>query len=451
MADPGQLNRGGPPHNKRKRKDLTSDQRKQIISELIDNAEKKDGEYRLKRGALAQVAKIFDTHATTISRIWETAKNNRNDPNVRAFRATPKKKGRCGKWRKWDREEVRQRIKDAPTHLRRSLRKLATATGIPKSTLHNMKEKEDDVIRPHSNAIKPTLTETNKLTRLLYCSEHIIPGEDSWVYDDYYNSVHVDEKWFFLTMDDLLMYLAVGEDPPERHTKSKRFILKVMFLAAVARPRFDNNGNCIFDGKIGLWPFVEEVVAQRTSVNRVAGTIEKKPITVTKEVYLDALVDKVAPAIKAKWPDRRQKDIDVQHDNAPVHFKDDEEAWAAVARAGRWNIRIAEQGPNSPDTNVCDLGFFRALQSSQFDHGFATDIDGLIDQVKRAWDEFPPEKIDDNFLTLQCCLDEILKCGGGNNYKIPHMGKEKLRREGRLPTRIEASDEAVEAFMDYGF
>jgi hypothetical protein len=40
-----------------------------------------------------------------------------------------------------------------------------------------------------------------------------------------------------------------------------------MFLCALARPRFDDNGNCTFDGKIGMWPFVEKVEAQRRSDN----------------------------------------------------------------------------------------------------------------------------------------------------------------------------------------
>jgi len=29
-----------------------------------------------------------------------------------------------------------------------------------------------------------------------------------------------------------------------------------MFLAVVAQPRFDQNGNCIFDGKLGVFPFI---------------------------------------------------------------------------------------------------------------------------------------------------------------------------------------------------
>lgn len=32
-----------------------------------------------------------------------------------------------------------------------------------------------------------------------------------------------------------------------------------MFLSAVSRPRFDEEGNCAFDGKIGVWTFIRKV------------------------------------------------------------------------------------------------------------------------------------------------------------------------------------------------
>jgi hypothetical protein len=101
------------------------------------------------------------------------------------------------------------------------------------------------------------------------------------------------------------------------------------------------------------------------------------------------------------------------------------------------------QPAQSPDTNLLDLSFFRALQSAQWDHGFATEIDGLIAQVVRAYDEFPTRKINFGFLTLQSCLDEILCSNGGNTYSIPHMGKEKLLRAGTLPLRVRASPQAM--------
>ena len=59
------------PPNNRKKKDLTSDQRKQIISELLLSAEMVGNEIKLTRGALAATAKNFDRDLTTISRIWK--------------------------------------------------------------------------------------------------------------------------------------------------------------------------------------------------------------------------------------------------------------------------------------------------------------------------------------------------------------------------------------------
>jgi hypothetical protein len=32
-----------------------------------------------------------------------------------------------------------------------------------------------------------------------------------------------------------------------------------MFLSALGRPLYDEQGNCIWDGKIGHWPFVTKV------------------------------------------------------------------------------------------------------------------------------------------------------------------------------------------------
>ena len=47
--------------------------------------------------------------------------------------------------------------------------------------------------------------------------------------------------------------------------KSKRFIGKVMFLAAIDRPRKDAVSSVWFDGKLVIWPFVERTVAQGNS------------------------------------------------------------------------------------------------------------------------------------------------------------------------------------------
>jgi hypothetical protein len=218
-----------------------------------------------------------------------------------------------------------------------------------------------------------------------------------------------------------------------------------MFLCALARPRFDDNGNCTFDGKIGMWPFVEEVEAQRRSENRPRGTIIMRVVSCDKNRYREYLIQKVLPAIRMKWPDRDRR-ILIQQDGASAHIHDNDAEFNLHARQGRWEIRLETQPPKSPDTNVLDLSFFRALQSAQWGLGSETTIEGLIRQTMRAFREFEPRKIDYAFLTLQCCLDDILVKLGGNNYKIRHMGKERRLREGRLDTRIDVTEDARRTF-----
>ncbi|TBU02476.1 hypothetical protein CWI39_1148p0010, partial [Hamiltosporidium magnivora] len=46
------------------------------------------------------------------------------------------------------------------------------------------------------------------------------------------------------------------------------------------------------------------------------------------------------------------------------------------------------------------------------------------------------------FTTLQACMESIMLADGGNGYKIPHLSKGKLRREGRLLEKYVCSKES---------
>jgi hypothetical protein len=50
--------------------------------------------------------------------------------------------------------------------------------------------------------------------------------------------------------------------------------------------------------------------------------------------------------------------------------------------------------------------------------------------------EYSPHKANKIFVTLQTVLREVMKIKGCNKYKIPHMQKERLEREERLPLQI---------------
>ena len=93
--------------------------------------------------------------------------------------------------------------------------------------------------------------------------------------------------------------------PPHLTCPSKLFITKVMFLAAVARPRYDYGRNRGFDGKIGIFPSTRLREAKRTTKNQVKGDLIMEPLSVDKTVYYDTLVDDVLPAIKRTWPGKQ--------------------------------------------------------------------------------------------------------------------------------------------------
>ncbi|XP_074314922.1 uncharacterized protein LOC141651095 [Silene latifolia] len=222
-----------------------------------------------------------------------------------------------------------------------------------------------------------------------------------------------------------------------------------MFMCAVARPRYGSNGEVLFDGKIGIWPFIVEVPAKRNSRNRVAGTMETKCIeSINKQVVKDMILKIVIPAIKAKWPEGENKHIIIQQDNARPHIKNSDPDFRAEANKDGWNIELSCQPPNSPDLNVLDLGFFRAIQSLQ-QRKNAYKLDKLVVEVNNAFEKLEVIKLNYVFITLQACMIEVLKRKGGNDYPLPHMHKSKLAAAGLLPDYLTADLNLVQECITY--
>ena len=143
----------------------------------------------------------------------------------------------------------------------------------------------------------------------------------------------------------------------------------------------------MFDGKIGCFPLVTFEQAIRGSHNRLRGAPVIKPIqSITREVIRDFMINKVLPAIRAKWPrEDVNKPIFIQQDNAPSHLKVDDPQFCEVAKQDGFDIRLICQPPNSPDFNILDLGFFRAIQAIQYKKDAKT-MQDLIPTVEEVND-----------------------------------------------------------------
>jgi hypothetical protein len=289
--------------------------------------------------------------------------------------------------------------------------------------------------------VKPFLTDKNMSDRVDYALSHVLP---SGLFLDMYDTVHIDEKWFYMTKVKNSYYLLKDEEEPHRTCKSKRYIDKVMFMAAVARPGWDERTMTWFDGKIGIWPFVYEEPARCSSKNRPAGSmVLKSTVKIDEGVHRAMMIDNVIPAILSKWPCRRGEHIYVQQDNAPAHTKAVDAEVAELAAVHNVNLEMKRQPSNSPDFNVLDLGFFNAIQTLQ--HQYApTSIRELVDAVENAFYHQPRETLDNVFLSLQQAMVGAMSVGGNNSYKLRHMGKEGLRRAGMLPVSIRCDEDVLE-------
>ncbi|GMF26776.1 unnamed protein product [Phytophthora fragariaefolia] len=269
--------------------------------------------------------------------------------------------------------------------------------------------------------------------------------ENNLFFEPMHDVVHVDEKWFYEDEDKHTYYVVGDEEVPQRHRRSKRFIEKTIFLAAVAKPRYDPHRKCKFNEKIGIWSFTEDTFDLRGSANRPKGAPVTKNIeSVTRAVYKDFIINKVIPAIKAVWPrGEKKKIIFIQQDNARPHLSPFESDVVAAGKKGGWNIRLLCQPPNSSDFNALNLGFFASIQSLQLRKG-ARGMQKLVNTVKQAYLEIDVGTLEDVFLSLHACMICALQCHGGNGYKLPHMSKNKLRREGKYPNALSVGKELYE-------
>ena len=190
--------------------------------------------------------------------------------------------------------------------------------------------------------------------------------------------------------------------------------------------RYDPHRKAYFNGKIGMWPIVEEYEAIRSSKNRPKGAICLRNIdSIDRKVYRSFLIDCVFPAIRANFPvGFKSQTIWVQQDNAKPHISPEDADIVAAGSSGGWNIRLRCQPPNSPDLNVLDLGYFTSIQCLQYKNEISS-IDQLIQVVLASFEALEVTKLDDIFYTLQKVYEKVIDSCGNNDYSLPRTNKKK--------------------------
>ncbi len=251
------------------------------------------------------------------------------------------------------------------------------------------------------------------------------------------NWVDVDEKWFYTMALRALLKLPPGVATPKSYVRHKSHVPKTMFLAALGRPCEG------FDGKVGIWRITKEREARYhkkvgPNAGRKPGDIIEEDAKLDAKKYVELMTTKVFPAIRKAYAGEEK--VTVQHDGAPGHGA--KTTATLLAEAGRKRkrgeplVEIVQQPAQSPDFNICDLAFFRALAVAVRKRRRTTmrgpkrfDIDQLVEDVMQAFAEYPPEQLEKMWLHKSYVMGAVLTTKpkkGGSNYPRHDPAKRRL-------------------------
>ena len=164
---------------------------------------------------------------------------------------------------------------------------------------------------------------------------------------------------------------------------------------------------------------------------------------VTEEVYRELHISKLIQAILKNWPrrDRMLRTIYIQQDGAKTHIRQDDEEFNNALMESDIDAKLYMQTLNSPDANLLDLGFFRAIQS--FNDASPKNEEELIQLVTEAYNNYLQHKLNRMWLTLQSCFNKIILHHGDNDHSIEHISKAKLEWQEQLPDILDVVEDNV--------
>ncbi|KAI3942170.1 hypothetical protein MKW98_003769, partial [Papaver atlanticum] len=177
IAEPEPIRHGN------KKNDLTSDMKRKILEKLMQGST--DG--RLHRGVITDTAARFEVSFRTVSILWHDVKlaNAKGD----VVDISSKMVNKVGRKRI---ELDLDRIKLIPLRKRTTIRGIAHKLNLSTTTVN--RRIKDGNLRPHSNALRPGLTDENKRAR--FCLKMIDKGmtQSSNSFIDMLDRIHIDEK-----------------------------------------------------------------------------------------------------------------------------------------------------------------------------------------------------------------------------------------------------------------
>ena len=277
----------------------------------------------------------------------------------------------------------------------------------------------------------PFLSKSHREARVTWAREALKPLPPDVV------EAHVDEKWFYTVRTR--RRAKVSQRGRQGSTKKKAkalrvrhkgYVPKVMFLACTAR-----------GGKVCLERVATDEVAGPKAKKHAPGAEFQKDCKMDAAHYVHMMTTLVFPKLCAKFPNATS--IRVQQDGARCHTgKKKDGAERITAKLNEEGakcsppIEVVTQSAQSPDFNINDLAFFRALSCavSKVRRGTVDfDKDKLVTDVQKAWEEYSEEKLEKMWEYHRYCLQSALDTKGGNWYPRHRPAEVKAAAADPLP------------------
>ena len=180
--------------------EMSNEERNNILVDLTAVAT----DWVLPHGAIVGIADARARHPSTISRLWQRALQSRtnsdsNDCNV------SHRKFNCGRPLQFNRDELEVTLVLLPLSRRGTLRSMAEGLKVSSGTAHRLLHEVDAVVRVHTSAVKPTLTEENAAARYAFAVNEIEPNG---LYKAFHDRIHINEKWVLYYQDKSALLLG---------------------------------------------------------------------------------------------------------------------------------------------------------------------------------------------------------------------------------------------------
>ena len=135
-----------------------------------------------------------------------------------------------------------EEMKKLPKEHKKSQTRLSIATGVSQSTIS--RRYQSTGLKKTKMHMLPHLTDKQRIARIQFAlsqlHEPLAHALDRH-FKSQLDTVHLNEKLFYVTDESETYYQYPLEGSPKKKGKSKRFIIKCMFLAAIARPRYNHH------------------------------------------------------------------------------------------------------------------------------------------------------------------------------------------------------------------